>query len=757
MKNRLYLLVSVSLLLLSLVPGPFGFPARARTQSGSRQVWQARLPKRGLAKEGLADSDGLITAIFELQSDAVIPHENSKRPSRAAGRKIEMQSDEARQYETRLQSEQKDFESAAASVSTAIRVRAELRKLANAVVIEAPAQAIGLISSLPAVRKMELSKTYHTVLDKSVPLIGAPAVWNMAGGSASAGKGVKIAILDTGIDISNPLFADAGFTAPAGFPIGDPSQVNNKVIVAKAFLPSDSSAADQNGHGTNVAGIAAGDFNTETPLGPVSGVAPGAFLGNYRVLSASGSGFDFLIAQGLEEAVSDGFDIASLSLGATAGSTLGVLDTAVENAVSAGMVVVVAAGNDGDTGEMSIDSPGVAPHAITVAASSNGHVIGPTVEVVAPGPVSSDLQKIESTQGQTCGLDFPAVIGPLSLIDEANFDKKKRACKANKLPPGSMTGQIALIQRGICNFSDKINNVAAVGAVGAIIYNKDISEGVDGGDNLIFMDVTGTSIPSVFVTRTQGLALKTWIKAHPTAQVEINAAGEFGEPSDILGSFSSRGPTTMGLLKPDLAAPGVNIYSGAIKTCNSDGVSDPSGFLAISGTSQATPHVTGSAALLKQLHPDWTPDQIKSALVNAADGTVFTSTDETARAGVLDVGTGRVNVAGAASIDALFSPSSISFGIDKTKQAVSMTANLQITSLFAGQNAFSVTIGQSNPDPGLTVTSSSSSVSLAKGDSTTLTITLQAAKSAAGGDHTGYIVVTGPSGKQMKVPFWIRL
>jgi subtilisin family serine protease len=757
MKNRLYLLVSVSLLLLSLVPGPFGFPGRATAQSDSQQVRPARLLKPAVAKESPADSDGLITAIFSLQSDPVITHESSQRPPRSAGRKIELQSTEALQYEARLQSEQRDFESAATSVSSGIRVRAELRKLANAVAIEAPASAIGLISSLPQVKSMELSKQYHALLDKSVPLINAPAVWSIAGGAASAGKGVKIAILDTGIDISNPLFADGGFTAPNGFPIGDPSQVNNKVIVAKAFLNGDSSAADGNGHGTNVAGIAAGDFNTGTPLGPVSGVAPGAFLGNYRVLDASGSGTDFLVAQGLEEAVSDGFDIASLSLGATAGSTLGILDTAVESAVSAGMVVVVAAGNDGDTGAMTIDSPGVAPHAITVAASSNGHVIGPTVEVVGAGPTSAGLQKIESTQGQTCSLDFPAVVGPLSYIDEATIDKKKRACKSNKLPDGSMTGKIALIQRGICNFSDKINNVTAVGAVAAIIYNKDISEGADGGDNLLFMDVTGTSIPSVFITRTNGLALRSWIAAHPGAQIQVNAAGEFSDPPDILGSFSSRGPTSMGVLKPDLAAPGVNIYSGAIKTCNADGVSDPSGFVAVSGTSQATPHVAGSAALLKQLHPDWTPDQVKSALVNSADGTVFTSLDETTRAGVLDDGTGRVNVAAAASIDALFSPSGLSFGVDKTKQAVTMTANLQITSLFAGQNTFSITIGQTNPDPGLTLTSSSSSVSLAKGASATLTITLTAAKSAAGGNHTGYVVVTGPSGKQMKVPFWIGL
>src|SRR5262249_34536875 len=215
---------------------------------------------------------------------------------------------------------------------------------------------------------------------------------------------------DSVIDISNRLFADAGFVAPPGLPIGDASLVNNKVIVAKSFLAGGGSAADENGHGTNVAGIAAGDFNTATPLGPVSGVAPGAFLGNYRVLDAGGSGSDFLVAQGLEEAVSDGFDIASISLGAPAGSTLGTLDTAVENAVATGMVVIVAAGNDGDTGGMTIESPGVAPHAITVAASSNGHIVGPTVGVVTPAPVSSVLQKIISTQGQTCSVDFPPVL-----------------------------------------------------------------------------------------------------------------------------------------------------------------------------------------------------------------------------------------------------------------------------------------------------------------------------------------------------------
>src|SRR5262249_8928994 len=178
--------------------------------------------------------------------------------------------------------------------------------------------------------------------------------------------------------------------------------------------------------------------------------------------------------------------------------------------------------------------------------------------------------------------------------------------------------------------------------------------------------------------------------------------------------------------------------------------------LAIDGTSAAAQDVTGAAALIKQPHSDGTPEQIKSALVNSAEGVVFSSADQTAKAGVLQVGAGRLNVRSAASIDALFSPSSIGFGIDKTKQTVTLTADLKITSLFAGQNNFSISIVHNNPDPALTVTASSVSA-LSKGDTKTVTITLDAAKSAIGGDHTGYIFVTGPSGKSMRIPFWIRL
>src|SRR6185295_8374030 len=184
--------------------------------------------------------------------------------------------------------------------------------------------------------------------------------WDRLCGIGTAGQGIKIAILDTGIDITNPLFSDAGFTMPAGFPKtnnGSESLTNNKVIAAKSFLRSSSDARDQNGHGSNVAGIAAGSA-TISPLGSISGVAPMAYLGNYRVLGANGSGRTDLIARAIDEAVSDGFDVLNMSFGGDAGTDLDIVSRACENAVTAGgCVAVIAAGNAGSD-EMTIASPG---------------------------------------------------------------------------------------------------------------------------------------------------------------------------------------------------------------------------------------------------------------------------------------------------------------------------------------------------------------------------------------------------------------
>ena len=740
---------------LSLVAFAMTLALAMQASSGLLRTAKAHVGAGGGGSAQQASgASGSVAVIVELESEPVTTHQ--RLIERIPRREIDFESPTARAYEAQLESEHSDFKTRAALVSPNLRVRADLRKLANAVSVEVSPTELAAIAALPGVKRVELVKEVHSLLDASVPLINAPALWARLGGVGAAGQGMKIAILDTGIDITNPLFSDAGFTMPPGFPkvsIGSEALTNNKVIAAKSFLRPVSDAQDQNGHGSNVAGIAAGSV-TASPLGTISGVAPMAYLGNYRVLGADGSGRTDLIAQGIEQAVADGFDVLSMSFGAAADSTLDITATMSEAAVAAGKIVVIAAGNDGPD-PATINSPAIAPSAIAVAAATNAHVVGPVIAVAGPGTVSSVLTGIGSTKGSGSTAVFDSALGPLPYVDA---DPQGRACQG--ILAGSLNGKIALIERGNCDFVTKINAAAGAGARAVIVFNRDASEDTPGssggGDNLFTMLANGTTIPSFFVIRSKGLALRDFVKANPDATVTIAVFGSGSFTPDVIADFSSRGPSTVEGLKPDVAAPGVIIYSAAVKTGPSSGVVDASGFLAISGTSQATPHVAGAAALIKQLNPSFTPAQVKSALVSSATTDVFTTPDQTTRVGVLDTGGGRVDLARASSVSATFSPASLSFGIRKLKKNdVDVSLDLNITSLVDGQNTFTVGVQQLDPGSGVNVTPSVGSVSLARGQTSTVTIRNTAVVGSQRRDYTGYVVVSG-GGQTLHVPYWAR-
>ena len=706
-------------------------------------------------KELASRPAGPFAVIVELESEPVATHQ--RLSERIPRRGVDFEAQSALNYEATLESEHADFIARAALVSPNFRVRTELHKLANAVSIEVSENELGAIAALPGVKRIEVVKELHTMLNASVPLINAPALWDRLGGVGAAGQGMKIAILDTGIDITNPLFSDAGFTMPPGFPkasIGSEGLTNNKVIAAKSFLRPSADARDENGHGSNVAGIAAGSVTT-SPLGTISGVAPMAYLGNYRVLGTDGSGSTDLIARAIEQAVADGFDVLSLSLGGDAGTGPDITVNAVEAAVVEGRVVVIAAGNVDGGLPMTISTPGIAPSAITVGASTNAHVVGPVVNVSGPGTVSASLTGIGSTKGTTAVFDTG--IGPLPYT---YADPQGRACDA--IPAGSLNGKIALIERGTCSFATKINNAAAAGARAVIVFNRDPSEdtagSTGGGENLFTMDTAGATIPSFFVVRSKGLALRDFVVANPDATISIALFGSGSFTPDVLADFSARGPSIIEGLKPDVSAPGVEIYSAAARTGDpKTGVIDPSGFLSISGTSQATPHVAGAAALIKQLNPSFTPQQIKSALISSATSDVFTAPDRSVRVGVLDAGGGRVDLARAGSINATFSPASLSFGIRKLKKNdVSASIDLNITSMADGQNSFTIDVQQLDPGNGISITSSRGSISLGRGQTGTATITLNAIVGSQRRDYTGYVLVS-EGGQTLHVPYWIRL
>jgi subtilisin family serine protease len=291
-------------------------------------------------------------------------------------------------YLRTLATAQRALQSRLASSIPAAHVRWHYSVVANGVAVSLPASKLAELKRMPGVTVWP-SVRYHALLNRTPQLIGATAVWGPT--LATAGQGMKIAILDDGLDQSHVFFDPDGFAYPSGFPKGNTTYTTAKVIVAKAFAPASTRwkyatkpfDPEESEHATNVAGIAAGDHDTLATLPSsrvrVSGIAPAAYIGNYKVLTVPTSDFGLdgnspEIAKGIEEAVKDGMDVINLSLGEPEiEPTRDIVVAALERATEAGVVTVVAAGNSfAEAGRGGISSPANAPSAIAVAASSEG-------------------------------------------------------------------------------------------------------------------------------------------------------------------------------------------------------------------------------------------------------------------------------------------------------------------------------------------------------------------------------------------------
>ena len=556
-------------------------------------------------------------------------------------------------------------------VSAQAAVRAELARrktpvlgvtqtLLNAVFVEATPETAQQLRGIPGVLGVAYMPPLKPDLNTAVNLIHAPAAWSMiSGGAANAGAGIKIGIIDSGIDQNHPAFQDASLTKLTGFPNNNTAYTNNKVIVARNYvsqtpfpdpdsrnsIPDDTSPADRNGHGTALAMIAAGVQNTG-PLATIQGVAPKAYLGNYKVFGSPGvndyaSWFNTGVMQALDDAFTDGMDIVTLAMNegdpawfgpldrfpadtcpAEGSSPAGICDPlaqAVETAVSKGMVVVAAAGNDGNAGVKfptlnTIHTPGTAPSAITVGATTNSHALYRAVVYPAGASAPTTVKALFSTGPQP----QQAITAP--IIDVTRTGNDGLACTS--LPVNSMPGAIALVLRGTCDFSDKITNAQNAGAIAAVIYQPS-------GQELPFAPAADdTGIPAMGIGYSDGVALKSWADANPGVSVTLDQTiSAYPSEPDVVADFSSRGPviSTFGL-KPDLVAPGVNIYTATQKIDPNSPMYHPSGYTAASGTSFSVAMVAGAAALVKQrlalTNPGMTPAQIvaavRSALINTA-------------------------------------------------------------------------------------------------------------------------------------------
>ncbi len=652
----------------------------------------------------------------------------------------------------------------------------------NAIFVVAPAESVADLASIPGVKSVVPVRAYKRKLNRATALVNAPAAWSALGGAENAGAGVKIAILDTGIDQQHPAFQDPSLPMPAGYPKcsgSDCAFTNNKVIVARSYVkqlaagsnpanpaadsrPDDYSARDHVGHGTAVASTAAGHSNTG--LVTFSGVAPKAYLGSYKIYgSPEVNDFttDDVIVQALEDAINDGMDVVSFSsggpaftgpldtgaaCGAAAGVPCDLSGQAFENAAKAGMVIVAAAGNEGEDGVnaptfSTIDSPGDAPSVIAVGGTTNSHTFVETVDV----PGRTDLHSLNANPGDSL---IPAGIVRGQLIDVSIFGAGPLGCSA--FPAYSLAGTIALIQRGTCNFSVKIRNAADAGAIGVILYMADASP------PLSFSGASSVVIPVAMVSLADGQSLQSYTAAGSAALVDINPHGMEVEASNsnVMVGFSSLGPAADASLKPDVVAVAGNqnnagsIYMATQKYDPLGEMYSADGYAVADGTSFATPMVSGAAALVKQKHPGFTAAQVKSAVVNTAS-TSITHDDSGDTVDVRWTGGGLLAADAAAAATVTADPATVSFGSVKSSTALPIAR--QITIKNSGTSGVNLAFTSSGSTGAASVNINPPSVNLAPGASTVITATLSGSTPASG-VYAGVITVQG-GGSPLRIPY----
>ena len=663
------------------------------------------------------------SAIVQLNGDPLSTYVKTKPPR---GKKIDFSSTSVKSYRAQLNNLRNDFKAWLRSNAPSANVVGEYDISLNAVAVRLNGTPLGTIASAPLVKSAQYEGLYTPqVTDPDLALINAVQAWDAHGGAADAGAGVKVAIVDTGIDASHPCFSDAGY--PAVRQLGDTRWTNNKVIVAKVFNNKAGnkgySAEAVQEHGTHVAGTVACDYLTPATVSGVdipydmSGVAPKALLGNYNVFPGdvtNARSEDILNA--LDAAYADGFDVANMSLGGNSHGVQDLLTDAVNDLDQANMVVAVAAGNSGP-GHYTVESPGSAARALTAGASTVPHFVGAPVTIggTSYGAAAGDFATVSS--------DLTA---PLGVVAGATAGSLSTACSA--LPANSLTGKIALISRGTCTFSTKIRNAQNAGAVAVLVVNN-----VAGDPTAMAQD--GTANQPTAPAYMLGLANRSALIAAAGQSTTIGAAKQYFSTSNanIMAGFSSQGPTDVDFrVKPDVVAPGVNVLSSIPhQFCLA-----PPCFAFFQGTSMATPHLAGSAAVVVGQHPDWSAAEVRSAIVNTATQGVLKDfrTGGTVVADPNIVGAGLDNLEAAVGATAGIDPVSVSFGAVPKGSGISKSLDVTLNNLTGSTHTYALSIG-SVSGSGVSFLTSASSITIGANGSATVAIKMTAAKSAGAGDH----------------------
>jgi subtilisin family serine protease len=616
---------------------------------GTPNGWSARaLAPTRTAEMRFAKNSQLAGVIVKLDVAPLasysgsIPGLRATSPQVIGARRLDIRSADSQRYLAYVNQKLRDFEAAAVAGVPQARVLAQYPYVFGGVALALPEDQIAQLAKAPGVLHIYRDELKHPMTDNSPQFIGAPTIWNALGGQGHAGEGVIVGVIDSGIWPEHPSFADHGMPKPppgwtgACEPPNDdspPIVCNNKLIGAREFLDTYKfftglgdgeydSARDDNGHGTHTASTAAGNANVQAKifgrnLGRISGIAPRAHVAAYKALAAQG-GYESDILGAINQAVADGVNVINYSVGDQGGDNPygQPIDLAFLDAYAARVFVAAAAGNDGPD-PATVDNTG--GWVTTVAASSTDRLFLSTLTLRAAG----DTLTLRG--------------GSISPIGVPNFTSVAMSpddpgCLA-PLPANIASGKI-VVCLGNVNRVQRGYNAQQGGAVGVILVNPAIGT----------MPSDRHWIPAIQLQTPEPIL--SFLEAHTNVVGKFTPGRRSAAQGDVLAHFSSRGPDPNGqFLKPDISAPGVQILAGNTPTPSSI-VDGPPGdlFQVIQGTSMSSPHIAGSGALLKALHPDWTPGQIKSALMTTAKFETVTREDGTTPADPYDTGSGRVDL-----------------------------------------------------------------------------------------------------------------